>query len=64
MLEGDTNKAGWDNIYNQCKSKASAVPNSDWFPVTPPSASVTKRVTAGIRNDLYTVSITVAKPQL
>ena len=64
VLEGDTNKVGWDNIYSQCKSEASAVPNSDWFPVTPPSASVTKRVTAGIRNDLYTVSITVAKPQL
>jgi len=64
VLEGDTTKSGWANIWAQCGYKASAVPSSDWFPVTPPSASVTKRVTAGIRNDLYTVSITVAKPQL
>ena len=64
VLEGDTNQAGWNNIWAQCGNKASAVPNSDWFPVTPPSASCTKRVTAGIRNDLYTVSITVAKPQV
>ena len=63
VLEGDTNQAGWANIWAQCGNKASQVPGSDWFPVTPPSASVTKRVEAGIRNDLYTVSITVAKPQ-
>jgi len=63
VLEGDTDKTGWDSIHSNCKSKASAVPSSDWFPVTAPTASVTKRVEAGIRNDLYTVSITVAKPQ-
>jgi hypothetical protein len=63
VLEGDTDKAGWNSIYSNCGLKASALPSSDWFPVTSPSASVTKRVTAGIRNDLYTVSITVAAPQ-
>ena len=37
VLEGDTDKAGWNSIYSSCKSEASAVPSSDWFPVTPPS---------------------------
>ena len=64
VLEGDTNQAGWQNIYAQCKNNASSVPSSEWFPVTPPSANVTKQVDAGVRNDLYTVSITVAKPQV
>ena len=64
VLEGDTNKAGWDSIHSNCGTEASKVPSSDWFPVSAPSATVTKRVTAGIRNDLYTVSITVAKPQV
>ena len=63
VLEGDTDKAGWNSIYSSGKGEASAVPNNEWFPVTAPSANVTKRVTAGIRNDLYTVSIVVAKPQ-
>ena len=63
VLEGDTDKSGWLSIHNNCGSQASAVPTTEWFPVTPPSANVTKRVTEGIRNDLYTVSITVAKPQ-
>jgi len=63
VLEGDTTQAGWNSIYSNCKSNASAVPSTDWFPVTPPAATVTKRVTAGMRNDLYTVSITVAQPQ-
>ena len=63
VLEGDTNKTGWQNIHTNCGSEASKVPGSEWFPVSPPSANVTKRVTAGIRNDLYTVSIVVAKPQ-
>ena len=64
VLAGDTDKAGWDSIYAACKTQARAFPNTNWFPVTPPNATVTKRVTAGIRNDLYTVTITVAKPQI
>lgn len=63
VLEGDTDKAGWDSIYANCATNASAVPGTDWFPVSSPSAAVTKQVESGIRNDLYTVSITVAKPQ-
>ena len=63
VLEGDTDQTGWLNIHNQCKTKASAAPSSDWFPVSPPSATVTKRLTSGVRNDIYTVSITVADPQ-
>ena len=63
VLEGDTNRTGWNSIHSECASKASKVPGSEWFPVSPPSASVTKRVVNGMRNDLYTVSITVAKPQ-
>ena len=63
VLEGDTTVSGWLNIHAQCEAKASAAPGSDWFPVTPPSATVTKRITSGVRNDLYTVTITVAQPQ-
>ena len=64
VLEGDTDKAGWDSIYASCKAQASAFPSGEWFPVTPPNANVTKRLDAGVRNDLYTVLITVAKPQV
>jgi hypothetical protein len=64
VLEGDTTKTGWLSIHAQCKNNASAVPAGEWFPVSPPSAAVTKRVEEGVRNDLYTVSITVAKPQV
>ena len=63
VLEGDTTVSGWLNIHAQCEAQASAVPGSEWFPVTPPSATVTKRITSGVRNDLYTVTITVAQPQ-
>ena len=64
VLEGDTNQAGWLAIHAQCKAQASVTPSSEWFPVSPPAANVTKRIEAGMRNDLYTVSITVAKPQV
>ena len=63
VLEGDTNRTGWLNIHSNCEQQAKATPTSEWFPVTPPTASATKRVENGIRNDLYTVTITVAKPQ-
>ena len=33
VLEGDTDKAGWDSIY-ALQNEASAVPSSDWFPVS------------------------------
>ena len=42
VLEGDTDKAGWLNIHDKCKDVASAVPGSEWFPVSPPTATVTK----------------------
>lgn len=63
VLEGDTDKSGWNSIHSNCKAKASARPGSDWFPVTAPTATCTKRLTSGVRNDIYTVSITVAAPQ-
>jgi hypothetical protein len=64
VLEGDTDKTGWQNIVSQCSTQAQKVPGNDWFPVTPPAANVTKQVDKGVRNDLYTVSITVAQPQI
>ena len=62
-LEGDTDKAGWISIYNDCGREASDKPSTDWFPVSPPSASAKKRIVKGVRDDLYTVSISVGKPQ-
>jgi hypothetical protein len=62
-LEGDTDKAGWIAIYNDCGREASDKPSSDWFPVSAPSASATKRIVKGVRDDIYTVSISVGKPQ-
>jgi hypothetical protein len=64
VLEGDTDKNGWNNIVSQCYAQAAKLPGGDWFPVTPPAATVTKRVEKGVRNDLYTVSISVAQPQI
>jgi hypothetical protein len=62
-LEGDTDKSGWNSIYSQCKSNAENVPGSEWFPISPPTANATKRIVQGVRDDLYTVSISVGKPQ-
>lgn len=62
-LVGDTNLSGWQSIYQRCHDKAEAKPSVDWFPVSAPTASAEKRIVAGVRDDLYTVTINVAKPQ-
>ena len=62
-LVGDTDKSGWDAIYGRCDDEAKATPNYEWFPVSAPTASAEKRIVGGVRSDLYTVSINVAKPQ-
>lgn len=62
-LEGDTNKSGWNSICAQCKGNASGIPGTEWFPISPPAANATKRIIKGVRDDLYTVSISVGKPQ-
>jgi len=62
-LVGDTDKSGWDSIYAACKTQAEATPGTEWFPVSPPTASAEKRLVGGVRSDLYTVTISVAKPQ-
>ena len=62
-LVGDTDKDGWLDIYDKCKSEAAKVPDTEWFPVSAPNASAEKRIVEGVREDLYTVTISVAKPQ-
>ena len=62
-LVGDTDLSGWQSIYRNCRTKAAAVPNNDWFPVSAPTASAEKRIVSGVRSDLYTVTISVAMPQ-
>lgn len=67
-LQGDTNLDGWVEIYEKCRDVASSPPSSgvdDWFPVSSPVAQVTKRLDElGARDDLFTVAISVAKPQI
>ena len=63
-LVGDTDLAGWQAIYRDFESKAAARPSGDWFPVSAPTASAEKRIIEGVRDDLYTVTISVAKPQV
>ena len=62
-LVGDTDLSGWQSIYDAAQAQAAVRPANDWFPVSAPTASAEKRIIEGVRNDLYTVTISVAKPQ-
>lgn len=62
-LVGDTDLKGWQAIYNNFKVEAAKAPDTEWFPVSTPNASAEKRIVEGVREDLYTVTISVAKPQ-
>ena len=68
-IEGDTTIEGWNAIYEQYKVIASAPPEAGtWFPVTAPTATVSKRMTLSKgrpeRVDIYTVSMVLAMPQI
>ena len=68
VIEGDTNANGWKKIMDEYKKISASVPTSGvLFPVTAPKANVQKRVSLRLgrpqRDDIYTVSITVAEPQ-
>ena len=61
-LVGDTDLNGWLTIYSNCYTKALTVSGDEWFPISAPTASAEKRIVEGVRADLYTVNINVAKP--
>ena len=67
-IQGDTDLDGWIEIYDKCREVAALPPSDgtdDWFPLSAPVAQVTKRLDdKGVRNDLFTVAISVAKPQI
>lgn len=67
-IQGDTDLDGWVSIYEKCREVASLPPSGgtdDWFPISAPVAQVTKRLDDnGDRDDLFTVAISVAKPQI
>ena len=62
-LVGDTDLAGWQEIYANCYKYAVQTLTADtWYPVSTPTAQAEKRIVEGVRADLYTVTIQVALP--
>lgn len=61
-IEGETDKAGWDDICTWVANQVKSKPGSgSWFPVGAPTASAEARIVSGARSDVYVVSITLGK---
>lgn len=62
QIEGDTTASGWSAIQNWYEGEIATTPAvGNWFPVSAPSATAEAQIIGGVRTDVYTVSITLAK---
>lgn len=61
-LEGTTNAAGWAAIQSWYETTIAAAPVAGaWFPLNAPSATAEAQIVAGVRADLYTVSVSLGQ---
>lgn len=61
-IEGETNAAGWTAIQTWFEATIQTKPSvGDWFPIAAPSATAEATIVAGVRSDVYTVSITLGQ---
>jgi hypothetical protein len=62
VVEGETDSAGWSSVLTRYSQDVAGTPVAgQYFPTAPPSASAEARIEAGVRSDIFIVSLSLIK---
>jgi hypothetical protein len=61
-VEGVTDSSGWEDIKTWYEEQVISIPSTgDWFPISPPSATVRSKVVSGVKTVEYVVTLSIGQ---